>query len=212
MLVDDHPMVRSGFRSLIEEIGGFSVVAEASGVAEAMDRFGDTQPDIVIADIDMGGDNGLDLMRLIKMQSPKTVIAIFSMHASEELVTEALTLGASAYLLKVAAPAELEAALNAITRGETFLSPAVSTALVNRLARNAAGGGDATRLLTPRQIQILRMLISGMSAKEVAYELNLSDRTVIAHRAQIMERLGIHDLAGLVLFGVRHGLIKLDRP
>jgi len=210
MLVDDHPMVRSGFRNLVDDMQGFSVVAEAGDIDEAMEKLRETAPDIVVTDIDMGTDNGLDLVRRIKKQTPATIIVIFSMHSSEELVSEALALGASAYLLKKAAPEELEMALAAVAQGETFLSPAVSTKMINRLVRPPTLKGAPLKLLTARQIQILRMIAAGMSAKEVAYELDLSDRTVIAHRSQIMERLNIHDLAGLVLFAVKHGLVKLE--
>jgi len=210
MLVDDHPMVRAGFRTLIEDIDRFVVIGEAGDIDEAKIQFRQNTPDVVITDIDMGRDNGLDLVRWIKKQRPNALVVIFSVHSSEGLVNEALALGAAAYLLKVAAPAELEIALNAVIRGENFLSPAVSTKMISRLVRPPAPTGDILKLLTARQLQILRLIITGKSAKEVAYELGLSDKTVIAHRVQIMERLGVNDLVELVLLAVKHGLINVD--
>jgi DNA-binding NarL/FixJ family response regulator len=214
LLVDDHALVRAGIKSLIDQLDGFVVVAEASGIAEAMGKLANPSPDIVITDIDMGIDNGLDLVRKIKKQMPEALVVILSMHSSEAFVSEALQLGASAYLLKEAVPAELEIALRAVTQGETFLSPAVATKMINRFVRPTvpAAAADPLKSLTLRQVQILTMLASGRGTKEIAYELDLSNKTVAAHRAQIMERIGIHDLVGLVLFAVKHGLVKIDKP
>ena len=211
LLVDDHALVRAGIKNLIDQLECFTVTAEASGVAEAMSKLCAVQPDIVITDIDMGDDSGLDLAARVKLQAPDVKVMILSMHSSEALVSEALQLGASAYLLKDAAPAELQIALSAITSGETFMSPAVSTKMINRFVRAPVSVPDPLKALTPRQIQILTLLASGRGTKEIAYELDLSDKTVAAHRAQIMERIGIRDLVGLVLFAVKHGLVKVDK-
>ncbi|MBS1187494.1 MAG: DNA-binding response regulator [Burkholderiaceae bacterium] len=212
LLVDDHALVRAGIRNLIDQLDGFSVEAEASGMDEAMEKLKAGQPDIVITDIDMGGDSGLDLAGRVRRQFPNVKVMILSMHSSEALVSEALQIGASAYLLKEAAPAELQIALAAVTRGENFMSPGVSTKVINRFVRTPAPVPDPLKSLTPRQIQILTLLASGRGTKEIAYELDLSDKTVAAHRAQIMERIGIRDLVGLVLFAVKHGLVKVDKP
>jgi DNA-binding NarL/FixJ family response regulator len=212
LLVDDHALVRAGIRNLIDRLDGFTVIAEASNIASAMGRLAEAVPDIVVTDLDMGADNGLDLVRKLKAQLPNVVVVILSMHSSEELVTEALQLGASAYLLKEAAPEELGMALTAVMNGETFMSPAVSTKMINRFVRAPASPPDPLKSLTARQIQILTMLARGVGTKEIAYELDLSDKTVAAHRAQIMERIGIRDVVGLVLFAVKHGLVKVDKP
>jgi len=209
LLVDDHAMVRAGIKALIDRLDGFAVVAEAAGITEAMGNLSDPVPDIVITDIDMGDDNGLELVRRLRKKLPKALLVILSMHSSETWCAEALKLGASAYLLKEAAPDELEIALLAVARGETFLSPAISTKMINRFIRPSDSDSEALRLLTLRQIQILTMLASGKAAKEIGYELELSDRTVSAHRLQIMARLGIHDLVGLTKFSVKHGLVKI---
>ncbi|MBS1169370.1 MAG: DNA-binding response regulator [Burkholderiaceae bacterium] len=212
LLVDDHALVRAGIRNLIDQLDGFSVAAEASGIDEAMEKLKGGQPDIVITDIDMGGDSGLDLAGRVRRQYPNVKVMILSMHSSEALVSEALQIGASAYLLKEAAPAELQIALVAVTRGENFMSPGVSTKVINRFVRTPPTQPDPLKSLTSRQIQILTLLASGRGTKEIAYELDLSDKTVAAHRAQIMERIGIRDLVGLVLFAVKHGLVKVEKP
>jgi len=212
LLVDDHALVRAGLKSLINQLDKFVVIAEASNIASAMVKLGESAPDIVVTDIDMGSDNGLDLIRKLKKQLSNVPIVILSMHSSEELVSEALQLGASAYLLKEAAPEELEIALSAVMRGETFMSPSVSTKIINRFVRPPSVEADPLKALTTRQVQILTMLAHGVSTKEIAYKLDLSDKTVAAHRAQIMERIGIRDLVGLVLFAVKHGLVKVEKP
>lgn len=212
LLIDDHSLVRAGIKSLIDRIEGFEVVAEASSVAEAMSRLLEAAPDIVITDLSIGMDNGLDLVRKVRQMSDRTKLMILSMHSSEALVSEALKLGASAYLLKEAAPGELEIALRAVWRGDNFLSPAVSTKMIRRFMRPEDAQADPLQSLTPRQIEILTLLASGKGPKEIAYELDLSIKTIAAHRAQIMERLKINDLVGLVLFAVKHGLIRVDKP
>ncbi len=210
LLVDDHVLVRAGIRSLIDQLIGFIVIAEASDPDEALAWVAQRVPDIVITDLTMGSYNGLELVRQLRQQYPQMAIVILSMHASEELVTEALRLGASAYLLKEAAPAELEIALQAIRRHETYLSPAVSTKMIDRFVRTPAAAPNPLQSLTARQLQILTMIAGRKGTKEIAFELDLSEKTVAAHRAQIMERLGVRDLVGLVLLAVRHGLVSAD--
>jgi len=210
LLVDDHVLVRAGIRSLIDQLIGFIVISEASDPDEALAWVAQRVPDIVITDLTMGSYNGLELVRQLRQQYPQMAIVILSMHASEELVTEALRLGASAYLLKEAAPAELEIALQAIRRHETYLSPAVSTKMIDRFVRTPVAAPNPLQSLTVRQLQILTMIASRKGTKEIAFELDLSEKTVAAHRAQIMERLGVRDLVGLVLLAVRHGLVSAD--
>lgn len=211
LLVDDHTMVRAGLRSLVDQIAGFAVVAEASAADEAVSKLKEFSPNIVITDIDLGKDDGLDLVRLVKRQSPKTLVIILSMHASERLVSEALSLGAAAYLVKEAAPGELEIALKAAVRGNKFLSPAVSTRMIDRFMQPPGAGRTGLESLTPRQVQILTRFAQGMTPKEIAYELDLSEKTVSAHRIQLMNRLGVKDLIGLALFAAEHGLVTADR-
>jgi DNA-binding NarL/FixJ family response regulator len=212
VLVDDHALVRAGISNLINQLDDFLVVGEASNVLEAMELVRHLRPHIVIADITLGEENGLDLLPRIQAESPRSRIVILSMHASEELVAEALRLGASAYLLKESAPNELEIALRAVLRDENYLSPSVSKKMIDRFVRPASSPASVADkqldILTPRQQQILTMIASRKSTKEIAYELDLSEKTIAAHRAQIMERTGVRDLVGLVLWAVRHGLVK----
>lgn len=208
ILIDDHTMVRAGIRSLIEQISEFAVVAEASSAAEALLKTAQALPAIALTDISMGDDNGLDLVRQLKQQFPAMAVMILSMHASEDLVAEALRLGASAYLVKEAAPAELEIALRAVLRRETYLSPAVSTKIIDRYVRQPLPPDNPLKALTGRQLQILTMIGARKGTKEIAYELDLSEKTVAAHRAQMMARVGVRDIVGLILLAVKHGLIK----
>ncbi|MGV7210728.1 response regulator transcription factor [Oxalobacteraceae bacterium A2-2] len=208
MLVDDHALVRAGIRSLIEQVGDFEVIGEAAGTAEALALVERLKPEMVVTDVAMGQENGLDLLREVRARNPDIPVAILSMHASEELVSEALRLGAAAYLLKEAAPSELEVALQAVARHEAYLSPAVSTKVIAHFVRPASVQDNSRLPLTARQVQILTMIANRMSTKEIAYELDLSEKTIAAHRAQIMERTGVRDVVGLVFYAVEHGLVK----
>ncbi|TQK03278.1 response regulator transcription factor [Herbaspirillum sp. SJZ107] len=208
VLVDDHALVRAGISNLINQIDGFIVVGEASTRMDAMELVRQLRPHIVVADITLGEESGLDLLEPIRQVSPKTRVIILSMHASEELVAEALRRGAASYLLKESAPSELEIALQAVGRGDSYLSPSVSKKMIERFVRPPTVAPKALDMLTARQQQILTMIASRKSTKEIAYELDLSEKTIAAHRAQIMERTGVRDLVGLVLFAVKHGLVK----
>jgi DNA-binding NarL/FixJ family response regulator len=209
ILVDDHALVRAGIRSLIEQVDDFVVVGEASGNAEALELVRKLHPGLLVTDITMGADNGLDLLEEVGRISPQTRVVILTMHDNEDMVAEALRRGAAAYLLKEAAPSELAIALHAVRRNESYLSPLVSKRMIERFVRPPVPVADKTLdLLTARQQQILTMIASRKSTKEIAYELDLSEKTIAAHRAQIMERTGVRDVVGLVLFAVKHGLVK----
>lgn len=207
LLVDDHALVRAGIRSLIERIGNFEVVAEASTSAQALAVIAVAMPDIVIADLAIGTDSGLELLRTLKQRFPTLAVMVLSMHASEEMVAEALRLGAAAYLLKDAAPAELEIALRAVVRGQCYLSPAVSAKVVARYLEPAGAQEPPLHTLTARQIQILKLIAAGSTTKQIAYDLDLSEKTVAAHRAQILARLGLQDVGGLRCYAARLGLL-----
>lgn len=207
ILVDDHALVRAGISNLINQIDRFTVVGEASNNADALDLVQQHRPDVLVADITIGEQSGLDLLGPVAQLSPDTRVIILSMHASEELVAEALQRGACAYLLKESAPGELNIALEAVVRGDSYLSPAVSKKMIDRFVRPKTATESPLSQLTARQQQILTMIASRKSTKEIAYELDLSEKTIAAHRAQIMERTGVRDLVGLVLFAVKHGLV-----
>lgn len=206
LLVDDHALVRAGMRSLLREIDGVEVVAEASDGAEAIAAAERERPDVVLMDIAMKGMNGLDAAARLRELRPEVKVIILSMHTSEEYVLLALRAGAAAYLIKDSATAELALALKSVMRGETYLSPAISRQVVEGYVQRV-GAGTAADPLTPRQREVLKRVAEGRSTKEIAYELKLSVKTVETHRAQIMERLGIRDVAGLVRYAMRVGLV-----
>jgi DNA-binding NarL/FixJ family response regulator len=206
LLVDDHALVRAGMRSLLHEIPGVEVVAEASDGAEALRLAAELRPDVVLLDIAMKGMNGLDAAARLREQLPAAKVIVLSMHTSEEYVLLALRAGAAGYLIKDSATSELELALKAVARGETYLSPAISRQVVDGYVQRV-GAAAAPDPLTPRQREVLKRVAEGRSTKEIAYELKLSVKTVETHRAQIMERLGIRDVAGLVRYAMRAGLV-----
>lgn len=208
LLVDDHALVRAGIRTLIHQIAGFQVVGEADGIEPGLALMRELLPDLIVSDITLGNESGLDLLAAIKAERPDTRVVVLSMHSDDEVVADALRLGADAYLLKDSAPGELEIALHAVARNESYLSPAVSRRMIDRYVRPKVVAEKPLDMLTGRQQQILTMIAERKSTKEIAYELDLSEKTIAAHRAQIMERTGVRDLVGLVLFAMQHGLVK----
>jgi DNA-binding NarL/FixJ family response regulator len=210
LLADDHALVRAGIRSLLGTLSGVEVVAEAGDGHEALGLVETLRPDIVLMDIAMPGLNGLEATARIVRAHPGTRVIILSMHVSEEYGARALRAGAAGYLPKDADVRELELAIGAVARGDTYLSPAVSTHVVADYRRRLAEAPDALARLSPRQREVLQLLAEGSSTKEIAFRLKLSIKTVETHRAQIMARLDIHDLAGLVRFAVRTGLVAPD--
>ena len=208
LLADDHTLVRAGLRALLDIIDGVSVVAEADNGEQAVALALEHQPDVALLDITMPVLNGLQAAERILAQSPATRVVMLSMHASEEYVNRALALGVSGYLLKDAATLELQAALEAVSAGQTYLSPRITQQLVESRARQ--GDGPQNPALTSRQAEVLRLLALGKSVKEIAFDLQLSAKTVETYRAQIMERLNVHDLASLVRYAIRSGLISAE--
>jgi len=206
LLVDDHALVRAGMRSLLREIDGVEAVAEASDGAVALAAAERERPDVVLMDIAMKGMNGLEAAARLRERQPAAKIVILSMHTSEEYVLLALRAGAAAYLIKDSATSELELALKCVMRGETYLSPAISRQVVDGYVQRV-GVGTGPDPLTPRQRDVLKRIAEGRSTKEIAFDLNLSVKTVETHRAQIMDRLGIRDVAGLVRYAMRTGLV-----
>jgi DNA-binding NarL/FixJ family response regulator len=185
------------------------VVAEASSGEEAIELAASSRPDVVLMDIAMKGITGLEAAARMRIRHPEARVVILSMHSGEEYVLQALRAGAAGYLLKDAATGELELALRSVMRGESWLSPAVSRQVVEGYVQRP-GGEQAPELLTARQREVLRLVASGKSTKEIAFLLNLSVKTVETHRAQIMDRLGIRDVAGLVRYALRTGLVPPD--
>ena len=207
LLADDHTLVRAGIRGLLQGLEDVEVVGEAGDGQEALRLAESLRPDVVLLDVGMSGLNGLEVAGRIGALDASIRVVILSMHSSEEYVLRALRAGCAGYLLKASAVSELEVAVRAVARGETYLSPAVSKRVVDDYVSRTGGAADPLDALTPRQREVLQLAAEGLSSKEIAQRLGLSYRTVEAHRAQLMERLGVHDLAGLVRFAVRVGLI-----
>ena len=205
LLADDHKLVRAGLRALLSGMPDVEVVGEATDGAEAIELVSRLPVDIVLMDIAMKGMNGLEATAKLRDVQPGVRVIILSMHATGDYLQQALRAGAVGYMLKDAAPLELQLALAAVSRGETYLSPAVSGQIVEGFLNQEKTGGDGA--LTPRQSEILCLIAQGQSTKEIAFQLGLSNKTVETHRAQLMERLGIREVAGLVRYAIRVGLV-----
>ena len=210
VLVDDHVLVRAGLRALLHSLPNIEVIGEASDGHEAVDVIARHQPDVVIMDIGMPGLNGVDSTRRIVKQSPGTRVIMLSMHANEEYVGRALDAGAMGYLLKGAEPAELELVLKAVMRGETYLSPSIATHLVQDYLSHRKEKSPPLPDLTARQRDVLQLIAEGSSTKDIANTLKLSVKTVDTHRSELMRRLDIHNVAGLVRYAIRTGLVSTD--
>jgi DNA-binding NarL/FixJ family response regulator len=208
LIAEDHSLVRAGLRALIQKMSGVVVTGEAATGREALELVEREHPDIVLMDLAMPDLNGLEATARLAREHPRVRVIVLSMHSSEEYVRHALKAGAAGYVIKDAGPEELELALRAVGRGETYLSPAVSRRVVEGYVHGPGEDRDPLDRLTPRQREILQRVAEGRSSKEIAQSLGLSVKTVETHRAHIMERLDIHDLAGLVRFAVRTGLVE----
>ncbi|ACB74117.1 response regulator [Opitutus terrae] len=211
VLADDHALVRAGIRTLLEKLPGVTIVGEAGDGRETVTLVHTFAPDIAIMDITMPGLNGFDATARIAREHPRTKVLILSMHTAEDYVLQALRAGATGYLLKDAATAELQLALNAVRKGETYLSPSISKSVLARFRQQEQDPrAEPTKALTPRMREIVQLIAEGRSTKEIAFLLNLSVKTIETHRMHLMARLGLHDVAGVVRYALRTGLISAD--
>jgi DNA-binding NarL/FixJ family response regulator len=208
LLAEDHALVRAGFHALLQNMPGVQVVAEASDGHEALHQIEAHRPDIVLLDITMPRMSGIEVAARATKLFPHVRVIMLSMHANEEYVWEALHAGASGYLLKDASIDELKLALAAVTRGEPYLSAAVSKYVIAGYVRH--GESNQVDLLTPRQREILRLIAEGHTTHDIAVMLQISDKTVETHRSQLMRRLSLHDVTSVVRFAIRHGLVSLS--
>jgi DNA-binding NarL/FixJ family response regulator len=201
LLVDDHALVRRGFRRMLEDEPSFQVVGEASDGAEALKRAEELRPDVIVMDCALPQVNGIDATRQILKKLPDTAILMLSMHSEDTLVRQAMEAGARGYILKNAMDLDLVSAIKKVAEGQTVLDP--------QIARSGTLKGERDTGLTQRELEILQHIVAGKSNKEIATELNLSVNTVSVHRANIMDALGIHKTAELVVYAIRNGLVNL---
>jgi DNA-binding NarL/FixJ family response regulator len=210
LLAEDHWLVRASLRSLLSDFPDVEVVAEASDGRMALEMIAEHRPGIVLMDISMPNLNGLEATERIVKEHPAVRVIVLSMHTGDEYVLRALRAGASGYLLKGSPPGELELALASVARGEVFLSPAISKQVIDVYLNRSTPRQSSLDQLTPRQREILQLIAEGRSNKEMARLLDASVKTIENHRASLMERLDIHDVAGLVRYAIRNGLISTD--
>jgi DNA-binding NarL/FixJ family response regulator len=208
LLADDHALLRKGIRAVLASLPGIEVVAESADGREALSLIESLRPDLAVVDITIPGLNGLEVAVRARSVSPGTKVLILSMHAGEAYVAQALRAGVAGYLLKDAADDDLPMAIKAVSRGDVYLSPRISRQVVERYVQSSATQPDPLAGLTTRQREILQLVAEGKSSKEIAVLLDLSVKTVESHRGQIMERLGVHDVTGLVRFAIRVGLVS----
>lgn len=211
VLADDHALVRAGLRKLLESMPDIEVVGEAEDGRAALVLVESRRPDLVLMDIAMPGLNGIEAAARLSREHPEVRALILSMHQHEDYVRQALRAGAAGYLLKEAAPVELELAIQAVLRGEIYLSPAVSKGPVSDYVRRLRDEDTPDGTLTPRQREILQLIAEGHTSKEIARRLSISVKTVETHRTQLMKQLDLHDIAGLVRYALRVGLISAEK-
>jgi DNA-binding NarL/FixJ family response regulator len=210
VVADDHPLLRAGIQAILDDQSDFQIIAGAADGREAMGLIESHRPDVALVDISMPGMSGIDLTQLIARAESDTRVIILSMHKDEAYVTRAFRAGASGYLLKDSDTEELGLAIRAVARGGIYLSPEVSRFLVDDYRRQVNGQATPENTLSPRQTEVLQLLANGVTTKAMARRLGISAKTVQTHRAQLMERLGIHDVAKLVKYAIRIGLISAD--
>jgi DNA-binding NarL/FixJ family response regulator len=201
LLVDDHSLVRRGFRRILEDEPDITVAGEAGDGLQAIKLADELRPKVIVMDCAMPGMNGLEATRQILAKHPQSLVLMLSMHPEETLVRQALEAGARGYVLKNAVDLELGAAIRRVANGETVLD--------SQLKRPSPLKGKRHAALTPRELEVLQMIVDGMSNKEIASALDLSANTVAVHRANMMDTLGIHKAAELVVYAIRNGLVDL---
>jgi DNA-binding NarL/FixJ family response regulator len=210
LLADDHALILGGIRALLKEIDGVTIIAEVNNGRDAVALARAQQPNLVIMDISMKELNGIDATQAIVNEMPGTKVLVLSMHSAEEFVRRSIKAGASGYVAKDSMPLELRLAVEALMRGEMYLSSRVSHQVLAALADPRSEAESSLESLTLRQREVLQMIAEGKSTREIANALDVSVKTIETHRAALMERLGIHDIAGLVRYAARNHLVSLD--
>lgn len=209
LIADDHALVRAGIRALVEKIDGVTVVAEAGKGSEASQLISELQPDLVLLDITMPDGNGFDVLQHVSKSYPETRVIVLTVHEAGEYAIRALREGAAGFLPKSAASTELEQAIQTVLKGEVYISPETSRKTLLEYGKGVTKR-DQLETLSPRQREVLRLIAEGRTTKQIAQMLEISVKTVETHRAQLMERLDIHDVAGLVRYAIIVGLIEVE--
>jgi len=210
LLVDDHPFVREGIRSFLSDLPDFEVVGEATSGTEALKLAEQYEPDFILLDINMPGMNGLEAVGQLRKSTPEAKILILTVHNSREYVLHVAKSGAHGYILKEAPPEELLQAMQAIRSGQKYYSPTVAGYVLDEYERGTGKKDRADKQLTPREVEVLIATANGKSIKEMADELNITAATVQTYRVRIMEKLEIHNVAGLVKYALQKGYLPLD--
>ena len=210
LVADDHALVRAGIRALAEQIEGVEVIAETGNGREAIELITKHRPRIVLLDLTMPELNGFDVLERTQHDFPEVSVIVLTVHEGEEYAIRALKLGAMGYLPKSAASTELELAIKTVLSNEKYVSPELSRRTFLEHAKDAAQRRGTGTELTPRQLEVLRLIADGKTTKDIARFLKISVKTVESHRAQLMDRLDIHDVAGLVRHAIKRGLVTID--
>ncbi len=212
LIADDHKIFRQGIKKLLEEEPDLQVVGEAADGREVVKKATELKPDIILMDIAMANLNGLEATKQIKKVLPESKIIMLTMHKNEEYVLQSFQAGATGYILKEGAVEELVSAIRSIHQDKSFLSPTVSKTLVDAYLRKMETGKSETPfdLLTDREREVLQLIAEGFTNREVAKQLYISVKTVEAHRAHIMQKLNIHDIAKLVKYAIQKGMVDLN--
>ena len=209
LIADDHALVRAGIRALVERIDGVVVVGEAGKGSEALELVRQLGPDLILLDITMPDGNGFEVLDQVTKQYPEIRVIVLTVHEAGEYALRAVREGAAGYLPKSAASIELEQAIQTVIRGERYISPETAQNTIFEVT-NRRTKRDLLATLSPRQREVLRLIAEGRTTKQIAHELEISVKTVETHRAQLMERLGIHDVAGLVRYAIIVGIIEVE--
>lgn len=212
LLAEDHTIVRKGIRSLLDDQPNIEVIGEAEDGREAIEKVEQLFPDIILMDNTMPNLNGLEATRQIKKRFPEIKILILTMHTNEEYILQFLRAGASGYLVKQTAPNELVSAIEAVYRGDSFLSPSISRTIIDEFIRQAESTGkwDSYDTLTDREREVLQLLAEGFSSKEIADDLHISVKTVGVHKINLMHKLNLHSQSEITKYAIRKGIISLD--
>jgi two-component system response regulator NreC len=208
LIADDHGVLRAGLRSLLNSEPDITVVGEAADGEEALCLAADLRPDIVLMDINMPGTGGLDATRRLQESMPEISVLVLTVHEDDGLLREAIQCGASGYILKQALESELINAIHAVYRGQMYIHPAMTRALLSVEPEPQPARQDPVESLTPREVEVLRLVALGYTNRQIAGQLSISVRTVESHRAKVMAKLNLHSRVGLVRYAAQHGLFE----